>query len=260
MTAAPRLLELQQGFADAMLGRDERVAVWVEGAGLEPTARLRVYRNAIAGTLHAALRDTYPVVLALVGENFFEELAERYRRHCPSTSGNLQHFGAALPEFIEATPSLQALPYLLDIARLEWLRQATALAADHPAMDTAALSHWATCDPADLRMDFHPSMHLLASSHAVLTLWRWCQAPQGAAPNPRTGAEHVLLWRDSGDVAMAELDPATFRCIEALTEGCDLASAYLAATDVDPHFDVQICLQDLLVHRLIVSLSSPRSV
>jgi hypothetical protein len=260
MTAAPRLHELQQGFADAMLRRDESVAAWVEGAGLEPTARLRVYRNAIAGTLHAALRDAYPVVLALVGEGYFEELSERYRLQYPSTSGNLQHFGATMAQFIEETPSLRALPYLPDVARLEWLRQGVALAAEQPTMDAAALAHWATCEPAALRMEFHPSMHLLASSHAVLTLWRWCQAPHGAAPNPQAGAEHVLLWRDDGEVAMAAVDPATFRCIGALAEGCDLASAYRAATDVDPYFDVQTCLQDLLAHRLVVSLSSSRSV
>lgn len=246
MRAAPSLLELQRGFAGAMLGQGDAAAAWIEGAGLEPTARLRVYRHAIAGTLHAALRDTYPTVLALVGDAFFEELAERYRLEHPSTSGNLQHFGAAMPDYIEGMPSLQALPYLPDMARLEWLRQETALAA-------AALTHWATCEPADVRMAFHPSMHLMASSYAALTLWRWCQAPQGLAPNPQAGAEHVLLWRDGGEVAMATIDPATFRCIDALAEGCDLASAYLAATDVDPRFDVQACLQDLLAHHLIVS-------
>ncbi len=253
MRAAPSLLELQRGFAGAMLGQGDAAAAWIEGAGLEPTARLRVYRHAIAGTLHAALRDTYPTVLALVGDAFFEELAERYRLEHPSTSGNLQHFGAAMPDYIEGMPSLQALPYLPDMARLEWLRQETALAAEQPPLAAAALTHWATCEPADVRMAFHPSMHLMASSYAALTLWRWCQAPQGLAPNPQAGAEHVLLWRDGGEVAMATIDPATFRCIDALAEGCDLASAYLAATDVDPRFDVQACLQDLLAHHLIVS-------
>jgi hypothetical protein len=253
MRAAPSRLELQQGFADAMLGRGDAAAAWIDGAGLEPAARLRVYRHAIAGTLHAALRDTYPTVLALVGDGFFEELAERYRLEHPSTSGNLQHFGTAMAEFIERTPSLQALPYLPDMARLEWLRQAAALAVDRPPLDAASQAHWATCEPEDVHLNLHPSVQLLASPHAVFTLWRWCQSPVGTAPSPDTCAEHVLLWRDGGEVAMATIDPATFRCIEALTEGCDLASAYLAATDVDPHFDVQACLQDLLAHHLIVS-------
>ena len=260
MRAAPPLLELQQAFAAAMLGRDERVAAWIEGAGLAPDARLRIYRHAIAGTLQAALRDSYPVVLALVGEAFFDKLAEHYRLQHPSTGGNLQHFGAALATCIEAMPSLQSLPYLPDIARLEWLRQAAALAGDGPAAEATALSHWAACEPADVRMDLHPSMQYLSSAYPVLTLWRWCQSPVGAAPRPDGGAEHVLLWREDGEVAMAAVDPATFRCIEALAEGCDLASAYLAATDVDPDFDVQTCLHDLLTHRLVVSPSSLRSI
>lgn len=252
MHVAPSLLELQQGFADAMLGRSDRVAAWVEGAGMQAAARLRVYRHAIASTLHAALRDTYPAVLALVGEAFFEELAERYRLQWPSAGGNLQQFGASLADFIEQMPSLQTLPYLPDVARLEWLRQVAALAADRPVVDAAVLAHWATCEPADVRMALHPSVQLLAGAHAVLTLWQWCRQPIGTAPNPQACAEHVLLWRDGNEVAMAAVAPATFRCIDVLAEGCDLASAYLAATDVDPHFDVRTCLQDLLALQLVV--------
>jgi len=135
MRAAPHLLELQQGFADALRGRGDAVSAWVDGAGLDPAARLRIYQHAAAATLTAALRDSYPAVCAMVGDPFFDALAARYRRQHPSICGNLQHFGENLADFIATMPEAQNLPYLPDLARLEWRRQSAALAADAVAVD-----------------------------------------------------------------------------------------------------------------------------
>lgn len=254
MAAAPRLCELQQGFAAAVLGRDDGVAAWIMGAGLEPSARLRVYERAIAATLTAALRDSYPGVLALVGEDFFDAMAARYRRQYPSTSGNLQHFGAALADFIAGMPEARKLPYLPDVARLEWCRQLTALASDAPPVDAMRCAEVAAAAPERLRLRLHPSTHLLRSAHAVLGLWQWCQAPSDTAPCVNEG-EQVLLWREDGDVAMAALEPATFRCIEMLAGGNDVATAWAGARDVDHAFDLESCLRDLLGQGLVVAFT-----
>ncbi len=256
MPAAPRLHELQQGFAAAVLGRSDDVAAWVDGAGLEPAARLRIYRNAVAATLKAALHDAFPTVHALVGEDFFDAMAARYRQQHPSTCGNLQSFGGALPGFIEAMPQVQALGYLADIARLDWLRQLTVLAPDATPADACAAADAAALEPRRLHLRLHPSLHLLHSRWAVLTLWQWCQSPVGPAPRPDRGGESVLLWRDGGEVVMAAVDPATFHCIEVLAAGGDVAAAHRAAVDLDSAFDLQPCLRDLLVQGLVVAFNN----
>lgn len=256
MPAAPRLHELQQGFAAAVLGRSDDVAAWVDGAGLDPAARLRIYRNAVAATLDAALHDAFPTVHALVGEDFFEAMAARYREQHPSTCGNLQSFGGALPGFIEAIPQARSLGYLADIARLDWLRQLTVLAPDAAPADARAAADAAAVEPRRLHLRLHPSLHLLHSRWAVLTLWQWCQSPGGPAPRPDRGGESVLLWRDGGEVAMAAVDPATFHCIEVLAAGGDVAAAHRAAMDLDAAFDLQPCLRDLLVQGLVVAFNN----
>ncbi|TAN25060.1 MAG: DUF2063 domain-containing protein [Castellaniella sp.] len=252
MPAAPRLHELQQGFADAVLGRGDAVADWVDGAGLDPAARLRIYRHAVAGTLMAALRESYLAVHALVGDDFFDAMAARYRQQHPSTCGNLQQFGGSLADSMATMLEAQSLPYLADVARLEWRRQLAALAADASPVDAVTAAAAALVAPERLRIGLHPSLQWLRSDYAVLTLWQWCQSPSDAAPRVG-GGEHVLLWRDGGEVAMAAVSPATFRCIERLADGCDVASAYLAAADVDNDFDLEPCLRDLLAQGLIVA-------
>lgn len=254
MRAAPSLRDLQLGFVSAVLDRDASVGDWVVGAGLEPAARLRIYEHSVIATLTAALRDSFPGVLALVGEVFFDAMAARYLRQHPSTCGNLQRFGAGLAGFIADLPEASGLRYLPDVARLEWCRQLAALAADARTVDTLPGASMESAAPGKSRLRLHPSVHLLRSEYAVLSLWQWCQAPSDAVPRVRE-AESILLWRDGGDVAMATLAPAAFRCIELLSGGADVATAWTGARSVDDAFELGTCLRDLLGHGLVVTFT-----
>lgn len=250
MPAVPTLLELQRGFADAMLDRGGGgdVAQWVVGAGLTPAARLQVYCNAIASTQIETLRTTYPAVRALVGEAFFEAAATRYRLRHPSTHGNLQAFGDAFAAFLATMPEAAALTYLPDVAQLEWLRQQSALAAEASPLDPATLD-----ETISLPMRLHPSLRLLTSAHPVLTIWRYTNAPEGERLQLDGHGEQVALWRDGSEVAMADLDPASFACIAALIDERDLVVAHAAALASDGKFDLVACLHTLLAHRLVVA-------
>jgi hypothetical protein len=255
MPAAPALLELQRGFADAALGRGDDAARWVAGAGLAPVARLQVYANAIASTQIDTLRGTYPAVLALVGAEFFEAAAARYRLRHPSTRGNLQAFGGAFADFLAAMPEAAALAYLPDVARLEWLRQEAALAADATPLDSAALA--ALDDDGSLRLVLHPSLRLLASAHPVLTIWHYATSAGGGRLQLDDHGEQVVLWRDGGDVALAVTDAASYACIAALASGRDLDAAHAEALAADGHFDLAACLRSLLAQALVTAFTQP---
>lgn len=254
MSAAPVLRELQRGFADAVSGRGGDAARWVTGAGLAPAARLQVYAHAIASTQIDTLRGAYPAVLALVGAEFFETAAARYRLRHPSTRGNLQAFGGAFADFLAAMPEVAALAYLPDVARLEWLRQEAALAADAAPLDPAALL--AALDaPASLQLVLHPSLRLLASAHPVLTIWRYATSPESERLQLDGRGEQVALWRDGGDVALAATDAASHACIAALAAGRDLDAAHAEALACDADFDLAACLQSLITQGLVVALT-----
>lgn len=108
--------------------------------------------------------------------------------------------------------------------------------------------------PQRLRLCLHPSVHLLRSAYAVLSLWQWCQSPSDATPRVDEG-DQVLLWRDGGDVSMVALDLSTFHCIEMLADGHDVAAAWVGARTLDHAFDLESCLRDLLGQGLIVAFT-----
>ncbi|MGH8320535.1 MAG: HvfC/BufC family peptide modification chaperone, partial [Gammaproteobacteria bacterium] len=169
MNTAPSLHKLQTGFARWMLGeRGLPLPETVAGNGLDSEARLQIYRNIIFNNLTAALRTAYPAVLKLVGEDFFSGVAARFIRDYPSSSGNLQDFGAAFPECLAAIPEVAALPYLADVARLEWARQQAYLAADAEPLDPYALGTVPDDRQGALRLTLHPSVRLLESPYPIL--------------------------------------------------------------------------------------------
>jgi hypothetical protein len=251
MTASPSLLELQSGFFDAIFGRSNAIERWVDGAGLEPAARLRIYRNAVASTQIEALRSAYPAALALVGEDFFDAAATRFRLRHPSTSGNLQDFGKAFPEFLANMPEAGALDYLADVARLDWLRQESALAADVAPLDGNAMHTTLAANPARLWLSLHPSLRLLSSQYAALAIWQYSQAPTSTGLKLDGSGQRVIVWRAGQQVAMAELDAASFVFVEALADHSDIDSAHMLALAADNDFDLAACLRSLIAQDLI---------
>ncbi|TAM95173.1 MAG: DUF2063 domain-containing protein [Rhodanobacteraceae bacterium] len=257
MHAAPSLLDCQRQFMAALYAPDEPGPIEaIAGNGLEPAARLRIYRHSSEETQVGALRTSYPAVLALVGAAFFDQCARSYRREYASHSGNLQTYGGHFADYLSTVPAARTLSYLPDVARLEWLRQKAVLAVDAEALPTAAFERALALPESTFAL--HPSVQRLASRHAVLTIFRYAMEPgENGLRLPDTG-ENVLLWREDGEVAMAAMDAASFACIEAIACGRTLAVANAEACMIDAAFDLHACLGSLAQRGLIArSTSNP---
>ena len=252
----PSLRELQRSFAAAMHGRAEGIVPAIDGGAIGASARIGIYRNAIAATRLRTLSDAFPAVVALVGAAFFERLAYRYSDLQPSRSGDLCAYGAQFPQFIDESPeAIGPVPYLGDVARLEWLRQEAALAADSdPVPDPRPLLA-AAADPRRLRATLHPSLRSIRSAFPVFAIRRWCDAPAAPAPRLDDGPECGLIWRSDGEVAESAIHPASVAFVETLREGGTFADAAAAGESQDGGFNLIECLRGLLDRGLIVDLT-----
>lgn len=257
MRAAPALLELQRCFLDALYDVQETGPTdQLVDVGLEPAARLRIYRHNSELIHLEALRTTFPAAFALVGEAFFEQAAAYYRCVYPSRSGNLQAFGEHFPEFLERLPNSHQLPYLGDVARLEWLRQVTALAGETKSLTLADFESRLAALKGPMRMAFHPSMQRFVSPYPVLALWHYATQPTTERFTLPESGDHLVLWRSEGEVAMAAIDAASFTCINALAHGGTLDAAHTAASDQDPSFDLPSCIASLVREGLVTAMTA----
>jgi len=253
MRAAPSLPELQRAFCAAVLATDTSLTEWVSGNGLDPKARLQIYRNIVFNNLAAALRTAYPAVLKLVGEEFFEGAAARYIRDYHSTSGNLQDYGERFPEFLARMPEAASLAYLPDVARLEWARQESYLAADAELPDSAVLA--GIPENQQLELSLHPSVQLVTSTHPIWDIWMFCQQTTPEHLDLSGEGQTVLIWRDAQQLAMQPLESGQRELVATLLAGETLAAAHAYAVAANSGFDVAACLQWLLQNNLVTDYS-----
>src|SRR5215467_3138117 len=83
----PTLHEIQDLFREALLGEPEpKLVDLVERDGLDPRARLAVYRHQVFITLTATLEAAFPVVCKLVDRRFFAYVADAFIRQHPPRS------------------------------------------------------------------------------------------------------------------------------------------------------------------------------
>lgn len=255
--SSPR--ELERDFATALLGGSEAGVVdEIRGDGLDPAARLAIYRHHVLATLTEALEATYPVVVRLVDRRFFAFAIDRYIREHPPAGPCLFEYGESLADFLAAFPPTRPLAYLPDIARLEWAMNRALYAEDAVALDP----RWLSVVPPDavgrLRLRLHPSLSLLESPWPIERIWRANQP--GADPDATVsldeGGARLAVYRLGDDVVFRTLVPGVFAFRRALASGRDLLGAAEAARRAEPTFDSTDALRELLDEGLIVGASA----
>lgn len=250
-TSPPSLAELQRAFAGAIVdGAAPTLEPWIAARGIAPAARLRIYRNANLAIHVDALATSYPALQRLLGADCLDGLATRHAAYRGSRSGNLQDYGADFADYLAAQPETAAWPWLGDVARLEWLRQEVALAADAAPADADALVA-ALADP-HAALHLRPCVRVLSSAWAALDLWRYAQAPEDGDVEPAV-PQSVLLWREDGQVAMRAIEPAQAAFVRALRHKASLTLALAAAQLIDAQVAPETLLLPLLEHALLAA-------
>jgi hypothetical protein len=222
-------------------GGDDLAALVRDGGGVAAERRLHVYRNNVFASLGAALHAVYPVTARLVGEPFFRQLTRAYIARHPSMSGDLQEFGALLPAFVRKQASLAALPYLADVAALEWAVHEVYHEADEQTLDAASLALVPADAQSRIRLHLQLASRFIASPFPVLAIWQANQADTDDAVAPVAlddGGIRLLVARGSDfAVEFRILDVGEDCLLRTLAEGPPLASALAAALAADPAFD-----------------------
>lgn len=200
--------------------------------GADPRSRFDVHRNNLMRSLIDALADGFPVTRALVGEPFFTAMARAFVAEQPPSSPILSDYGEAFADFIDAFSPAGNLAYLPDLARLERARVLAYHAADRQPLAAGELARHLG-DPAQLpaaRVTPHPACRLIASKHAIASLWAAHQGEGRLENVDLSRPESALVLRDDETVLVVPLSPAAGRFVDALLAGGTLAAATEAAT------------------------------
>lgn len=251
---------IQARFAAALLSPEQPAPPgMIAWNGSDPAVRFGVYRNNVVVSLTEALAEGFPVTRALVGDAFFDAMARCFVIEQPPASPILSDYGEAFPDFIAAFPPAAGLRYLPDLARLERARVVAYHAADAQPLTAGDLARH-LADPQRLpatRVALHPACRLLASEHAVVSLWAAHQGEGRIEDVDLCRPESALVLRDNDEVLVLPLSPATGRFLAALGAGMPLGEAANAAAATAADFDLTQAIALLIHHGGIAAWQPP---
>jgi hypothetical protein len=275
-----KLRAIQRAFATGIslpLTPDLRMrSKWVDGKSTRKKAaefikpndrltsfeRLEIYNKQYWFRLLDSLREDFPGLRSLMGEDRFFEMSVAYLAKYPSNSFTMRDLGSRLEKFLAREKRWTAACRELarDIVRLEWAHIVAYDGEALPPLEIDALLDGG--DPAKLRLAFQPCMTFLACAYPVddyILAVRRREEPQGEASNAvnerakRKAAKKVALpkpekiWltvhRSDNAVYYKRLEPEAWMICSALQKGLSLQTACESAfrrKKNDPNFAAQL--------------------
>lgn len=228
--------------------------------GSDPAARLAVYRNNVVSSLIDTLASSFPVVQELVGPEFFRAMAAVFVRQSPPRTRVLAHYGDELfPLFIAGFEPAGSLPYLADVARLEAARVRAYHAADAEPVDADAVRQQLACGERAgvLRLECHPSVSVVESCFAVVSLWAAHQGIGELADIEIDQPESAIVLRPQLDVLVLPAPVGAAQFVTAVQQGLSLAAAVQVAATQAPTFDLPATLGLLVAQGALHAIHLP---
>lgn len=223
----------QREFAAALRAADVSDAL---GTLLRPTlqgipARFDIYRNAYRSRLEAALKENYPVLFQVLGDEGFSELASAFLKNCPSRKPSIRWFGEELADFVQQYPEHLPHPALADLIRMEWALSIAFDSADAIPLVVEDLLGVAPETWPELRFSPHPSLQLLQLNWNIEPLWSAISADAESETEPPVESpHHLLVWRLDQQTQWRSSEECEARLLSACIEGepfsrlCELAT------------------------------------
>jgi len=241
------LRQIQETFAVALVDTAQApraASLLFRGAPAATSERFSIYRGNVVANARKALANAYPIVVKIVGDKFFDGLAQEYLRRHPSVSGDLNKHGGEFANFIAEFPHTQELTYLVDVARLEWLAHRAHYAADAPPFDAKRLASIAESAWSGLRPVLAPACALLESPWPLARIWEVHQDDFSGefAVDLDAGPDCVLVQRPRFRVLVASVSTGAYRFLQLAAGGETIAVALEAALDAEASFDLRAAL------------------
>lgn len=208
--------------------------------------RLKIYRNNIFSNLISTLLDTYPVILKLTGEDFTKGLLRAFILGNPPQEACLNRYGGALAAFIESFSPAKTLPYLPDVARMQWAMNESYYAPDDSPLTLADLQNMPPEILADMALPLRYSSRFLTSNWPLIAIHDFCMKENREETETldlHQGGCHIMVYRPGLTTKIVPLEAAEYTFLLGVKAEKSLGDTLEITLRSFPDFDFQACLQ-----------------
>lgn len=195
-----------------------------------------------------ALHSTYPAMHRLLGDEFFKASAKAYIEAHPPTQPVMAEYGDNFGHFVSALPTVSGLPYLSDVAELEWCNLQAYHSADAPVFNVAQLSSVPPDTIMDIGFICHPALHVIESRWPVGSIWMMSTSTSRTTDSSinMNQAEAILITRPELQVHVNIVSDAAAKFLRSIQKGDPLGIAAQNALEKDETFDAGSNLTGLI--------------
>lgn len=240
-----RLLNLQKNFISTVTEEDNSaIETMIGSGGISIDNLMNIYRGNYIGGLQKALHLTYPVIEKLVGNEFFSAMTHRFINKNKLLTGNLDDYGDEFAEFLKNFPPVKNLPYLPDVAELEWLFHKSSV-ADRDIRTHINLANIPQNKYLSLVFEFNQSVNLISSRYPIHLIWEMNQNETDEAKTLDISEEspaYILIHRPNARTEIITMPKTQYILLENLMDGSTLYEAFEAAILEDEEFDLSSAL------------------
>ena len=240
---------LQNLFLRAVWERDtisiEKLSKHIKAPNnLTSAESLAIYRNNIVGNLSNTLALIYPVCCQLVGEKFFNATGLKFINHFPCSSPNLGDYGEEFPGFLANFEPVKHLPYLPDVARLEWYWHRVFYGENTKVLNLQALGKIPKEKWGELIFCLPKNSALLESVYPIHRIWEVNQSGyQGdEIVSLDEGGIKIFLWRQNYDMRIDLPNYQEWELLTAFQGNYPFEIICEKLLDLQPQVDVTLLL------------------
>ena len=244
-------------FMAAVSGDEAALSPWCVGAAAQ--AGLSVYRNTIAKGCADALVAQFPTVERVVGPAWLAAAAIAHAAVHPPSRASLLGYGEAFAEWLIKFPPAAGMPFLSDLAALDWLWTLSHLAEDAETVDVAEVARLPPAAFADHVLEIHPAVHWAGFKTTVPSLWRALQPPScaPAAFELEVASEGLLFSRPGVTVEAHLIGTGELAFLSACRNGEPMGAAALAALTAEPDLELASAFSRLVGAGAFSNLRTP---
>lgn len=218
------------------------------------SGNMSIYRNNMISSLVQTLFSTYKMIVKIVGEDFFRQMAKEYIDSYPSASGNLHDYGEYLGDFVAEYPPAFNLPYLSEVALFEWTCHVLQDASDSQPLDIKNLESLSPDKFQELRFSLHPASRLIQFQYPILRIMDLCKGEVEDEINLDEGGVNLLLIRRELEIILVPLSLADYTFLSALGRNEALGEALDHSLIHDPDFKLEEKLPKWIQDKTLVDV------
>lgn len=196
--------------------------------------RINIYAEMYFARLVDVLKSDFPRVAALLGCERFHAVVSRYLARYPSTHPSLRYLGHHVPGFLKDCTETAGLPFLSDLATLEWARIEVFDDLDTEPLRVEHLQQLTPNEWPMLKFQVIPAFRIVHSEWPAHTIWHTAEAEDALSLLEDIQPEKTTLriWRANFSVYHTKMDVVEQTALNCLLANQPFAAVCAALEDV----------------------------